>query len=195
MTDTGQDGPRRRFRLPAWGIIPVAASALLGVFLWSLLNPAPDLPSALVGKPVPEFTLPPITGRADGFQTTDLRGRVALVNIFASWCVPCRAEHPLITELSRSGVVPIYGINYKDKPENALAWLKELGDPYTRIGADADGRAAIEFGAYGVPETYVVDAEGIIVYRVVGPLTGAALDQTVLPLIRSLQQNPGKATE
>lgn len=196
MTDTGQDKPRRRrFRFLGWGIIPVAASALLWVFLWSLRHPSPDLPSVLIGKPVPEFTLPPITGRAEGFVTADLKGRVALVNIFASWCVPCRAEHPLITELARSGVVPIYGINYKDKAPDALAWLKELGDPYTKIGADTDGRVAIEFGAYGVPETYVVAADGTITYRVVGPITQAILDQTLLPLIQRLQPDTGKANE
>ncbi len=192
MTDTGQS-KANRFRFPVWGIIPVAASAMLGVFAWSLLNPRPDLPSVLIGRPVPEFVLPAITGRAEGFQTADLKGRVALVNIFASWCVPCRAEHPLITELARSGVVPVYGINYKDKAPDALAWLAELGDPYTKIGADSDGRVAIEFGAYGVPETYVVGTDGTIVYRVVGPLTRATLDTTLLPLLRNLQQNSGKA--
>lgn len=197
MTDTGQGTPRPpiRFRFPIWAMIPVLASALLGIFAWSLLHPSPDLPSALIGKPVPQFALPPITGRADGFSTADLKGRVALINIFASWCVPCRAEHPVISELSRSGVVPIYGINYKDKAPDALTWLAELSDPYTKIGADTDGRVAIEFGSYGIPETYVVGADGIIAYRVVGPITQAVLDQTLLPLIRSLQQNNGTAKE
>ncbi len=142
---------------------------------------------------MPEFTLPPITGRAEGLAAADLRGRVALVNIFASWCVPCRAEHPLITELA--GVVPVYGINYKDKAPDALAWLKELGDPYTKIGADSDGRGAIEFGAYGIPETFVVGADGTIVYRVVGVITRATMDQTLLPLIRDLQLKAGRNTE
>jgi len=181
-----------RFRFPPWGLIPVAASALFGVFMWSLLHPSPDLPSALIGKPVPEFALPPIEGRTDGFSTADLKGQVALVNIFASWCVPCRAEHPIITEFARTGGVPIYGINYKDKAPDALAWLKELGDPYTRIGADTDGKVGIDFGAYGVPETYVVGADGLIAYRIVGPITQATVDQTLLPLIRGLQLNSGK---
>ena len=149
----------------------------------------------MVGKPVPQFVLPAITGRAEGFQTADLKGQVALVNIFASWCVPCRAEHPLISQLAHSGEVPIYGINYKDKAPDALAWLKELGDPYIRIGADSDGRVAIDFGSYGIPETYVVAADGTIVYRVVGPITQAILDQDLLPVIRGLQLSNGKATK
>lgn len=195
MSDARPDKPLRfRFRFPLWGLIPVTASALFGIFMWSLLHPSRDLPSALIGKPVPEFTLPPIVGRTDGFSTADLKGQVALVNIFASWCVPCRAEHPIITQLARSGGVPIYGINYKDKAPNALAWLKELGDPYTRIGADTDGKVAIDFGAYGVPETYVVARDGTIAYRVVGPITQATVDVTLLPLIRGLQlgNNTGK---
>ena len=196
MTNTGQDRPlRSRFGFPAWGLIPVAASALLGVFAWSLQHHSEVLPSVMVGKPVPQFVLPAITGRAEGFKTADLNGQVALVNIFASWCVPCRAEHPVISELARSDVVPIYGINYKDKAPDALAWLKELGDPYAKIGADTDGRVAIEFGAYGVPETYVVGADGTIAYRVVGPITQATVDHTLLPLIRGLQLTAGKAKQ
>ncbi|HQU69633.1 MAG TPA: DsbE family thiol:disulfide interchange protein [Albidovulum sp.] len=192
MSDAGQVKPRR-FRVPLRGLIPAAASALFGVFLWQLLHPAPDLPSVLIGKSVPEFALPAIAGRAEGFSTADLQGQVALVNIFASWCVPCRAEHPVISALVRSGVVPVFGINYKDEAPNALAWLKELGNPYARIGADTDGRVAIELGAYGVPETYVVGADGIIAYRVVGPITQTMVDETLLPLIRSLQQKTAKA--
>ena len=196
MTDTGHDTPRRsRFRLPVWAIIPVAASALLGVFAWSLQHHTEVLPSVMIGKPVPQIALPPITGRAEEFQTADLKGQVALVNIFASWCVPCRAEHPLISQLARSGVVPIYGINYNDKAPDALAWLKELGDPYTKIGADTDGHVAIDFGSYGIPETYVVDAKGTIVYRVVGPITQAILDQDLLPVIRGLQLRKNKVTK
>ena len=194
MTDAGQDKPRRlRFRFPVWGIIPVVAAALLGAFLWSLLHPSPDLPSALIGRPMPAFALPPIKGRADGLQTADLNDRVVLVNFFASWCVPCRAEIPLFLELSRSAVVPIYGIDFKDKPEKILPWLQEAGDPYTRIGADGDGRTGIEFGVYGMPETFVVDAKGAIAYRLVGPVTRSNLDQTILPLIRRLQQDAGKS--
>ena len=188
MSDPGQDKLHGlRFRFPLWGLIPVVASALLGAFAWSLQHHSEVLPSVMLGKPVPEFILPPIEGRTDGFSTADLKGQVALVNIFASWCVPCRAEHPVITELSRNSGLTIYGINYKDKAPDALAWLKELGDPYTKIGADTDGRVAIEFGAYGVPETYVIAPDGTIAYRIVGPITQTTVDMTLLPLIRGLQ--------
>ena len=185
MSEAGQDKPRLRF--PLWGLIPVAASALLGAFAWSLQHHTEVLPSVLISQPVPEFTLLPIDGRTDGFSTADLKGQVALINIFASWCVPCRAEHPVISALARNGGVPIYGINYKDKAPDALAWLKELGDPFAKIGADTDGRVAIDFGAYGIPETYVIGADGMIAYRIVGPITQAMVDQTLLPLIRGLQ--------
>ena len=185
MSEAGQDKPRLRF--PLWGLIPVAASALLGAFAWSLQHHTEVLPSVLISQPVPEFTLPPIDGRTDGFSTADLKGQVALINIFASWCVPCRAEHPVISALARTGGVPIYGINYKYKAPDALAWLKDLGDPFAKIGADTDGRVAIDFGAYGIPETYVIGADGMIAYRIVGPITQVMVDQTLLPLIRGLQ--------
>lgn len=196
MSDAGQDEPRHnRFRFPVWGLIPpVVAALLFGVFFWGLFNPSPNLRSVLIGKPVPEFVLPPITGRTEGFATADLKGKVAVVNVFASWCVPCRAEHPFVTELARSGV-PVYGINHKDKAADALAWLAELGYPYTRIGADTDGRVSIEFGVYGLPETFVVASDGTIAYRVVGAITRETMDQTLLPLIRDLQRKAGGKTE
>lgn len=193
MSDARQPDPRR-LRISVWGLVPVAIAALFGLFLWGLLNPSPNLPSVLIGKPVPQFVLPPITGRTEGFSTADLQGKVALVNFFASWCVPCRAEHPFVTELARNGV-PVYGINYKDKAPDALAWLAELGDPFTRIGADTDGREGIEFGVYGLPETFVVASDGTVAYRVVGAITRATMDQTLLPLIRDLQRKAGGKTE
>lgn len=168
--------------------VPLAALVVMGLFGWGLFRGSDDLPSALLGKPVPQFSLPPVQGRTEGLSTADLQGQVSLVNVFASWCVPCRVEHPLFLELSRTGEVPIYGINYKDLPDQAEAWLKELGDPYARIGADIDGRVAIEWGVYGIPETYMISADGTIAYRHVGPLTRAILDETLMPLVRSLQQ-------
>ena len=118
------------------------------------------LPSALIDQPAPEFALPPLAGGGEpGFSSADLHGKVSLVNVFASWCAPCRAEHQVLNALAQSKRVPIYGINYKDKPEAARAWIAELGNPYTRIGAD-DGRVGIEWGVYGVPETFVVDRAG-----------------------------------
>ena len=194
MSDTGHDRPRGMgFRFPRWGLIPLVAFTLYGLFLWSLWHPSRGPSTALLGRPLPEFALPPITGRAEGFSTADVKGRVVLINVFASWCVPCRAEHPVISKLAASGVVPVYGINYKDKAPDALAWLAELGDPFTRIGADTDGRVSIDFGVFGVPETFVVAADGTIADRVVGPLTEATVGQRLLPLIRDLQDKAGKA--
>ena len=150
------------------------------------------MPSALLGKPVPDFALPPVLGREEGLSTQDLIGHVSLVNVFASWCVPCRAEHPLFMELSATGEVPLYGINYKDPPDQARAWLDELGDPYARIGADINGRAGIEWGVYGVPETYVIAPDGTIAYRHVGPITRAILQETLLPIVRDHKTQSAK---
>ena len=156
-----------------------AIAAALGVGL--TLEPG-TIPTALKGKPVPEFDLVPVEGREAGLASVDLRsGEVVVVNVFASWCVPCRAEHPLITELSRS--IPVYGINYKDLPENAARWLDSFGDPYARTGADRDGRVSIDWGVYGVPETFVVDGHGTIVEKHVGPLSPADIEEKILPAI------------
>ena len=164
-----------------------------GGFLWGL-DPerAPsEIPSALIDDPIPDFALPPLEGASlPGFSSADLRaGEVALVNVFASWCIPCRVEHPYLMHLSRERSIPIYGINYKDKPFDALNWLAELGNPYVAIGGDESGRTAIDWGIYGVPETFVIDQTGVIRYRHVGPLFPAALGGTILPLIKSLHEN------
>ena len=148
------------------------------------------MPSALIDKPVPEFSLPPVQGfeEAGGFATADLgKGEIALVNIFASWCGPCRVEHPLLMALAAAGTVPLYGINYKDTPDDAARWLGRLGNPYTLMGADRDGRTGIEWGVYGVPETFVVDGSGRIRHRHVGVLSKHDLDETILPLIEDLR--------
>ncbi|PZX12461.1 cytochrome c biogenesis protein CcmG/thiol:disulfide interchange protein DsbE [Palleronia aestuarii] len=188
VAEANRDRSSRR-RISGFAAVPVAAFALMALFGWGLLNGGDDLPSALIDKPVPDFSLPPVLGRDEGLSTEDLAGHVSLVNVFASWCVPCRAEHPLFMALSESGEVPLYGINYKDPPEQARAWLDELGDPYTRIGADRDGRAGIEWGVYGVPETYVIAADGTIAYRHVGPITEATLRETLMPIVRDLQSS------
>ncbi len=170
-------------------LLPVAIFAVVALALaWGLSRDASVLPSALLDKPVPEFELPPIPGRDNhGFSRQDLGGRPMLVNVWASWCVPCRAEHPLVTRLAREGF-PVHGINYKDRPEDARAWLAELGDPYTYIGSDRDGRVAIEWGVYGVPETFVVDARGVIVFKQVGQLTPRVIEEKILPLLRELER-------
>ena len=185
LANTVQAQPQRR-RLLSY--LPLAVFALMAVFLGIGLTMNPrDIPSPLIGKPVPNFSLPPVKGRSLGLASADLKKQVSLVNVFASWCVACREEHPVLLDLARKGVVPIHGLNYKDKPNDAQAWLDELGDPYTRTGADIDGRAAIDWGVYGVPETFVVDRNGIIAYKQIGPITPEALREKILPLIAKLQ--------
>jgi cytochrome c biogenesis protein CcmG/thiol:disulfide interchange protein DsbE len=146
------------------------------------------LPSALKGKPAPEFTLGPLGDGKPGLARSDLGGKVVLVNVFASWCVPCRAEHPILMQLAKEKVVPIYGINYKDHRKDALAYLKEMGDPYQRLGYDESGRVGIDWGVYGVPETYVIDRDGRIRYRQVGPLFPETIEKKILPLIKELRK-------
>ncbi|MGD9724791.1 MAG: DsbE family thiol:disulfide interchange protein [Alphaproteobacteria bacterium] len=154
---------------------------------WGLTRRPGERPSALIGKLVPAFDLPPVQGRTLGLASTDLNGEVSLVNVFASWCVACRAEHPLFMRLAGNKVVPVHGLNYKDAPEDAARWLDTLGDPYTRTGADRDGRVAIDWGVYGVPETFVVSTDGHIVRKHAGPLTQQDLDETILPLVERLR--------
>ncbi|MBI2509760.1 MAG: DsbE family thiol:disulfide interchange protein [Betaproteobacteria bacterium] len=146
-----------------------------------------EVPSPLIGKPVPEFSLLPVQGRSFGLSDKDLKGQVSVVNVFASWCIPCRQEHPLIQRLARE--VPVHGLNYKDQPQDAARWLDELGDPYTRTGADLDGRVGIDWGVYGVPETFVIDRDGRIVYKQIGPIPPQVLEEKLLPLIRNLKRN------
>lgn len=174
---------RLGFLLPALGFVVLAA-----ILAWGLTSDPRALPSTLIGRPAPQFALPPVKGRSLGLSTAHLSGEVSLVNVFASWCVACRQEHPLFMALKANGVVPIHGLNYKDRPDDAAGWLDTLGDPYTRTGADRDGRVAIEWGVFGVPETFVVTRHGRIAYRHIGPLTDEALDKTILPLVRRLRQ-------
>ena len=174
---------RLLFLLPVIVLIGIA-----GFFVAGLQRDPSILPSALLDEPAPDFALPPLYAEGLGLQTVDLKGQVSLVNIFASWCIPCRAEHPYFMNLAENGQVPIYGMNYKDAEEDAKQWLADLGDPYGRIGVDRDGRAGIDWGVYGVPETFVVDAEGVIRFKHVGPLTPDALNDQIMPLVRSLQK-------
>ncbi len=172
------------FLLPVTGFIAIAA--VIAYFMLSGKD-AKIIPSALIDKPVPEFSLPSIDGATGGLGTAHLKGQVSLLNVFASWCIPCRVEHPQITRLGKIPGVALYGLNYKDKADEAKAWLERLGNPYHRIGADTDGRAGIEWGVYGVPETFIVDATGHIRYKHVGPVMPRDLEETILPIIESLK--------
>jgi cytochrome c biogenesis protein CcmG/thiol:disulfide interchange protein DsbE len=171
-------------------LLPILVFAALAAALGYGLTLKPrEIPSALIDKPVPDFALPPVEGRSAGLSSGDLKtGAPSLVNVFASWCGPCRTEHPLLMDIAKSGVVALHGLNYKDKPEAAAAFLRSLGDPYGRTGADRDGRVGIEWGVYGVPETFVVDGAGRIVLKHVGPLTQEVLDKTILPKLAELKR-------
>lgn len=175
--------------LRAATLAPLAAFVGVGVLLavGLTLNPR-EIPSPLIGKAVPEFALPPVRGRTLGLSSADLKGEVSIVNVFASWCVSCKDEHPLFMQMKRERLVPIHGLNYKDRPEDAQKWLDELGDPYTRTGADIEGRVAIDWGVYGVPETFVVDREGRIAYKHIGPVTPKLVEETLRPLIARLRR-------
>lgn len=174
---------RLAFLLPLGVFLILVVALALGM----TRNPG-TIPSALIGKPVPQFSLPPVKGRTLGLSSDDLRGEVSLVNVFASWCVACREEHPVFMQMKDDGIVPIHGLNYKDQPDNAAKWLNTMGDPYARTGADVNGRVAIDWGVYGVPETFVITRDGRVAYKHIGAVTPKVLKETLLPLIRRLQQ-------
>lgn len=170
-------------------LVPLLFFMTLAIILGIGLTLDPrKIPSPLIGKPVPEFSLPPVKGRTLGLASADLKGEVSLVNVFASWCVSCREEHPVFMDFRKRDVVPIHGLNYKDKPDDAARWLDELGDPYTRTGADLDGRVAIDWGVYGVPETFLVDRDGRIAYKHIGPVTPQIMSEKLMPLIERLRR-------
>ena len=178
----------KRHKLRLSRLLPLSVFLFITVLLGIGLFMDPKLvPSPLIGKPVPEFSLQPVQGRKSGLAREDLIGEVSMVNVFASWCVACRQEHPLLMALSRQGIVPIHGLNYKDKPQEAADWLDSLGDPYTRTGADIDGRVGIDWGVYGVPETFIVDKAGRIAYKHIGPIAKKDWEETLQPLIEELK--------
>jgi cytochrome c biogenesis protein CcmG/thiol:disulfide interchange protein DsbE len=195
-TKVGPQAPRRR-----WGAaLPFLVFAVLaGLFWYALHTGDPSrLPSALIGKKVPEFTLAPLDGlkgeddaEMQSFTTQDLAtGEPTIVNVFASWCVPCLEEHPVLMALAKEKGVRLYGINYKDDPASARRFLGRYGNPFSRVGADRSGRVAIDFGVYGVPETYVISGDGKIAFRHVGPLTEAAIKEKILPLVQPPAAKP-----
>ena len=162
----------------------VALVALLGVFALNINRDPSLIQSVLIDKPAPQFALPAVDGTGvPGFDTAALAGEVTVVNVFASWCIPCRDEHPVLEALKSQTGVRLFGMNQKDAPENAVAFLTELGNPYDAIGADGNGRASIDWGVYGVPETFIVDAKGVIRFKHVGPLGMDDLASEIIPAI------------
>lgn len=170
-------------------LIPLALFLALAGFLARGLTRNPhELPSPLVGRQAPVFELPQLASETAKFSPVEMRGKVWLLNVWASWCGSCREEHPLLMDLARRGTVPLVGLDYKDAPADARRWLGEHGDPYLLSAVDRDGRAGMNYGVYGVPETYVIDQAGIIRHKHVGPVTDEVLRRKILPLIQELQR-------
>lgn len=168
-------------------LLPLMAFAVLVVFLAVGLTRDPsEVPSPLIGKPAPGFSLPQLDDASKNFSPATMKGRVWLLNVWASWCVTCRAEHPVWVEFAKTGRIPIIGLDYKDKITDGKQWLAERGDPYLLTAVDADGRVGIDYGVYGVPETYVIDKAGIIRMKHTGPITPAVLQDKILPMIEKL---------
>lgn len=163
--------------------------ALVGLLAVGLnLNPR-EVPSPLIGKPAPAFELPQLANPEAKFSPKEMLGRVWLLNVWASWCVSCREEHPVIVEYTQKGLLPpVVGLNYKDKREDGLRWLKRFGDPYLLSAFDADGRVGIDYGVYGVPETYLIDKAGVIRFKQIGPITPEVLEKKILPLVKELEK-------
>jgi cytochrome c biogenesis protein CcmG/thiol:disulfide interchange protein DsbE len=170
-------------------LLPLGIFVVLVVFLWVGLSRDPrEVPSPLIDKPAPAFQLTQLHAPDKQLSLADMKGQVWLLNVWASWCVSCRVEHPLLMELAKANIVPLVGLNYKDKNDLGLAWLRQNGDPYTMSVVDADGRVGIDYGVYGVPETFVIDKNGVIRYKQIGPVTTEALEKKIIPLVRELQK-------
>lgn len=169
------------------GLLPLAVFGVLVAFLRIGLTLKPrEVPSPLIDKPVPTFQLPQLATPSEVFTPEAMRGKVWLLNVWASWCVACRVEHPVLVELAKTGSVLMYGLNYKDQRDNAIEWLARYGNPYRESISDAQGLVGIDLGVYGVPETFVIDGDGVIRYKHIGPVTQEALQETILPLMRKL---------
>jgi cytochrome c biogenesis protein CcmG/thiol:disulfide interchange protein DsbE len=169
--------------------VPLTAFLVLSAFLTMGLRLDPhEIASPLIGRPAPAFRLAQLHDPARDFAPGDMLGRVWLLNVWASWCVSCRSEHALLSALSRTGIVPIYGLGYKDTRDQALSFLELLGNPYVLTIQDVDGRTGIDYGVYGVPETYLIDKTGVIRFKQIGPITIDVLDKTMVPMIRRLSQ-------
>lgn len=170
-------------------LIPLALFGVLVIFLAiGLGNDPREVPSPLINKPAPSFQLAQLHEPTKTFSAQEMEGKVWLLNVWASWCVSCREEHPVLLDLSRKGTLPIYGLNYKDKREDGLGWLREFGDPYVLSAVDSDGRVGIDYGVYGVPESYLIDREGVIRFKQIGPVTPEVLEKKILPLAQELSK-------
>lgn len=168
-------------------LLPLIVFLGIAFFLYRGLSLNPrEVPSPLIGKQVPDFKVPLLGDASRTLSAAELRGKVYLLNVWGSWCVSCREEHPVLVELAKKGTIPIYGLNWKDKQEDATAWLKRYGDPYIGSGVDRDGKVAIDFGVYGAPETYLVDREGVIRFKQTGPLTWDIIEKKIMPLVAKL---------
>ncbi|MBW8830682.1 MAG: DsbE family thiol:disulfide interchange protein [Burkholderiales bacterium] len=168
-------------------IIPLGVFALLVFFLWRGLRLDPhEVPSPLIGKPAPSFALTRLDDANATLRRDDMLGKVWMLNVWASWCGACREEHPLLVEFSKTKAVPIIGLNYKDQRSDGLGWLNRFGNPYDASIFDQNGRVGIDFGVYGVPETFVIDKQGIIRMKHIGPLTPDVIDKRLMPMLRKL---------
>jgi cytochrome c biogenesis protein CcmG/thiol:disulfide interchange protein DsbE len=173
-----------------FGLPLIALVALVAVFAMSINRDPGLVRSVLIDKPAPSFAMDPVPELGvPGFDTAALKGDVTVVNVFASWCIPCRDEHPVLEALKAQTGVRLFGMNQKDAPENAVAFLNELGNPYDAIGADSNGRASIDWGVYGVPETFIVDAKGVIRFKHVGPLDFDDIAREIIPAIEKAKQS------
>ncbi|NWG90908.1 MAG: DsbE family thiol:disulfide interchange protein [Parvularculaceae bacterium] len=172
-------------------LIPVLAFAVMAIWFAQGLDRDPRyIPSMLINQPAPEFSLQPIDGRDEAFASRDLKGEVSMVNIFGSWCASCEIEHPVLMSIAGEGVAPIYGLDWKDRPGAGAQWLMARGDPYAKIGDDAEGRVAIDFGVTGAPETFVVDKEGRVRHKHVGPISEDDWRNVLKPMIEDLKSAP-----
>lgn len=168
--------------------LPLVVFLVMVGFLFAGLSLNPrQVPSPLIGKPAPVFQLQQLHDPEKVLSSQDNMGKVWLLNVWASWCVACRDEHPLLVQLANAGIVPVYGLNYKDNRDTALQWLKQFGDPYAVSVVDPEGRVGIDYGVYGVPETYIIDKQGIIRHKQIGPVTVKSMEETILPLVKELQ--------
>jgi cytochrome c biogenesis protein CcmG/thiol:disulfide interchange protein DsbE len=169
-------------------ILPFVVFMIMAAFMYVGLGLNPrEVPSPLVGKAAPSFTLPQLHEPSKQFSPQDMKGKVWLFNVWASWCTACEGEHPVFMQLARQNIVPIYGMDYKDKREDGEAWLRKHGNPYALVVSDMEGRVGIDYGVYGVPETYLIDKQGVIQYKQIGAVTPEILDEKILPLIKELQ--------